>query len=300
MRDNRRDRGHDGDVTKALFVGLTTIDIAYLVDNYPKEDSKTQASDQFLAAGGPAANAAVAYSFLAGTETTLVTALGSHPLTGIARNDLTNAEVRIVDVLDGGEQPPPISSIVVARHGRTRTLVSLDGSRIAAPAVDLSTELKDASFLLVDGHYPQLCLEAAQQARELGVMVVVDAGRWKDVYHELLPLADIAICSSAFQPPDVSYKPRAILQYLEDRDVSAAITDGGEPIIYNSTEGSGVLPVAAEPVIDTLGAGDILHGAFCHFFGRLPFPEALAAAAEVATFSCRYFGTREWMRHWPS
>lgn len=300
MRDNRRDRGHDGDVTKALFVGLTTIDIAYLVDNYPKEDSKTQASDQFLAAGGPAANAAVAYSFLAGTETVLVTALGSHPLTGIARNDLTNAEVRIVDVLDGGEQPPPISSIVVARHGRTRTLVSLDGSRIAAPAVDLSTELKDASFLLVDGHYPQLCLGAAQQARELGVMVVVDAGRWKDVYHELLPLADIAICSSAFQPPDVSYKPRAILQYLEDRDVSAAITDGGEPIIYNSTEGSGVLPVAAEPVIDTLGAGDILHGAFCHFFGHLPFLDALAAAAEVATFSCRYFGTREWMRHWPS
>lgn len=81
----------------------------------------------------------------------------------------------------------------------------------------------------------------------------------------------------------------------------AAMTRGQEPILYYSPDGSGEIEIGgAKRVIDTLGAGDILHGAFCHFHvnQEQPFRDALASAAKVATFTCQYFGTREWMRHW--
>lgn len=46
-----------------LFAGATTVDLAYAVDSYPAEDTKTLAREHFLGAGGPAANAAVADVF---------------------------------------------------------------------------------------------------------------------------------------------------------------------------------------------------------------------------------------------
>lgn len=36
--------------------------------------------------------------------------------------------------------------------------------------------------------------------------------------------------------------------------------------------------------VDTLGAGDIFHGAFCHYVLRENFLDALASAAKIAAF----------------
>lgn len=59
-------------------------------------------------------------------------------------------------------------------------------------------------------------------------------------------------------------------------------------------------------VTDSLGAGDIFHGAFSHALARgdglldeYGFAWALGFAADVAAHSCRTFGTRAWMRSWP-
>jgi sugar/nucleoside kinase (ribokinase family) len=50
--------------------------------------------------------------------------------------------------------------------------------------------------------------------------------------------------------------------------------------------------------VDTMGAGDIFHGAFCFFSSEgKGFVESLGEAANIAAESCRYKGTREWMKH---
>ena len=49
-------------------------------------------------------------------------------------------------------------------------------------------------------------------------------------------------------------------------------------------------------VIDTLGAGDIFHGAFCYYFIQTgEFQQSLEEAAKVAAISCTYRGPRTWM-----
>ncbi|WP_280370655.1 PfkB family carbohydrate kinase [Nocardia wallacei] len=287
----------------AVFVGLATLDIAYAVRRYPAEDSKTQAEDQFLGAGGPAANAAVAYAFLSGRSPALITALGEHQLAQTIRRDLDRYGVAPVDVTPDSAERPPVSSIVVATESGTRTIVSLDGSRISAP-FDRGRlgPLRDAVVVLVDGHYPDLALGFATAARETGVTVVLDAGRWRPVHAELLPLVDIAICSSAFTPPGISGTPAEVFDDLHARGVhQVAITQGDKPIRHSEAEQvTGEIVVPRTPAVDTLGAGDILHGAFCHYYAAgQSFTDALRDAAAVATESCAYLGTREWMRQHP-
>jgi sugar/nucleoside kinase (ribokinase family) len=47
--------------------------------------------------------------------------------------------------------------------------------------------------------------------------------------------------------------------------------------------------------VDTLGAGDVFHGAFCYYFAQTgDFAGSLQAASRVAAVSCRYFGAMRW------
>ncbi|NKY44575.1 PfkB family carbohydrate kinase [Nocardia cerradoensis] len=275
-----------------LFVGLTTVDLSYAVDAYPGEDTKTRAREQFLGAGGPAANAAVACAILTGGAR-LLTAVGQHPLTALIRDDLRSHGVELVDTTPRRTDPPPISSIVVAAAAGTRTVVSLDGSGIAASFDDECAALvQDASVVLVDGHHLELALGIARVARDAGIPVVLDGGRWKPEHAELLPLVDIAICSASFAPPGA----QDVFDHLHRIGVRAvAVTRGQQPIVYSANGFRGEIAVGDVDGADTLGAGDILHGAFCAYHSRgHDFVDALTRAAAVATLSCRFFGTRAW------
>ncbi|WP_306363853.1 PfkB family carbohydrate kinase [Nocardia sp. CC227C] len=287
----------------AVFVGLATLDIAYAVQRYPEEDTKVRADGMFLGAGGPAANAAVAYAGLSGRTPNLITALGKHVLAEPIREDLRAHRVAVVDTAPGRTQRPPVSSIVVAAGAGSRTIVSMDGSeqRDPLPAPD-AAHWAEAAVVLVDGHYPELALHTAAAARRHGIPVVLDAGRWRDIHHDLLPLVDIAICSAAFAPPDTAPGTDAVLDRLVALGPRAvAISRGERPIRYATVAGRGEVPVRTGRAVDTLGAGDILHGAFCHFLSVEPdFVTALRRAADIATLSCRYPGTREWLRHLPA
>ncbi len=58
-----------------LFVGLNTIDIQFLVNEYPESNTKTIVSRNGVYLGGPATNAAITFSKLGG-ESTLLKHLG--------------------------------------------------------------------------------------------------------------------------------------------------------------------------------------------------------------------------------
>jgi sugar/nucleoside kinase (ribokinase family) len=278
-----------------VFVGLATLDIVYGVGSYPPPDSKNTAEQQFLGAGGPAANAAITCAHLSARPVTLVTALGRHVLAGLVADDLAAHGVSVADATPQASAQPPVSSIVTAADSETRTVFSLDGARIHAEFnPGLAALVQGAAAVLVDGHHPDLAAGMAQAARSAGVPVVVDAGRWKPVFADLLPLTDVLICSEAFAPPGIAHTPESVFEFVRAAGVgSAAITQGPWPILLSS--GEEIIPRQIRAA-DTLGAGDVLHGAFCHYLtSGYGFREALQNASAVATTSCEYFGPREWM-----
>ncbi len=76
---------------------LATLDVVHRVERQPGTNEKVTARAQFVAAGGPAANAAVTFAALGGVAT-LVTALGRHAVARLIADELTSVGVRIIDV----------------------------------------------------------------------------------------------------------------------------------------------------------------------------------------------------------
>jgi sugar/nucleoside kinase (ribokinase family) len=82
------------------------------------------------------------------------------------------------------------------------------------------------------------------------------------------------------------------------------VTAGARPINVPARLGSAlrVIRVPAVAAQDTLGAGDVLHGALCHELARhveldrATFMAALTRAAEVAARSCTARGVLGWTR----
>lgn len=269
-----------------LLAGLCTVDVVQRVADFPAPGEKVQSLGVDVAAGGPATNAAVTVAAL-GAEATLVTVLGTHPLAALARADLATCGVRVVDLAPGLATPPAVSAVAVRDHDGERTVVS----RNAAAQADFPVpepDLDGVGAVLVDGHHPALALKTARAAKERGVPVVLDAGSWKPVLDELLPLVDVAACSAHFRARGPS---------LAERGVPVVITTAGpDPVRWSAGEDSGAVAVPAVAARDTLGAGDVWHGALAFAVAGLGNDVAgwVRHANEVAAERVRHVGPRSW------
>jgi len=284
--------------TKGIFVGLSTIDIIYTVSEHPVHNKKIAAQSQQIIAGGPATNAAITFAFLGGS-TTLVSPVGRHPLAAVITNECSKFGIALVDLISDSKEAPPISSVWVDAEGR-RSVVSTNAvGRAISVAVADPVRLTGVGAVMVDGHAMQACQAWAEAATAAEVSVVLDGGSWKPGTDLLLKNADVAICSADFMPPGCAAE-RDVIDYLQAAGVqSIAITHGAAAIKYVTTSGSGVIEVPRVEALDTTGAGDIFHGAFCFYHAAdCDFELALRKAAIIATESCRYHGTRQWMDHY--
>ncbi|MFG2375354.1 PfkB family carbohydrate kinase [Streptomyces sp. NPDC048504] len=285
-----------------LFVGLCTLDVIQLVDHAPGSNEKLTAREQVVAAGGPAANAAVAFGHLGGAAT-LLTAIGAHPLgVGVAA-DLNALGVTVSDLAADSARPPAVSSVLVTVSTGERAVASTNATahRLAPPG-DLDALVAACDIVEFDGHHRELAVAAARFARALGRKTLFDGGSWKPGTQDLLPFIDVAVCSADFHPPGTSTSADT-LRFLREHGVLwSAVSGGADPIVWAGPGGEGTVDVPSVKVADTLGAGDVLHGALAHHLalqGHLStegFVEALSGAAVVASRACASFGTRAWMR----
>ena len=286
----------------ALFVGLCTLDVIQLVPHVPGSNEKLTAHRQTIAAGGPATNAAVTCSHL-GHPATLVTAIGSHPLAAGIHADLDAQGVTIVDMDAASVDPPTVSSILVTESTGDRAVASTNAAgRGFLPPANLDALVADASVVEVDGHHIAVAREAVRLAHADGRVTLLDGGSWKPGTRELLRHLDVVVCSADFRPPGMA-RHHSIMDFLLDPGVRyAAITHGGGPILWRGKDGRGEVAVPATAVADTLGAGDVFHGALAFALAQHPelstdvFVSALNFAAGIAAHSCTSFGTRTWLR----
>jgi len=284
-------------VKTGVFVGLITLDCIYRTRKPLEPNEKQVAEAMLLAAGGPATNAAIAFRAL-GNRAVLVGALGQHPLTAVVREDLAAQQVELIDLTPEATVPPPFSSIVVNTATGDRAVISRNAADRpqpdTAPPVDWLT---DAACVLIDGHQLAMGRSLAQQARSANIPVIVDAGSWKPEFDTVLPLATVVVASANFCPPEGTPEAGAIA-YLQSLGIpEIAVTRGDRPILFQTPTQSGKIPVPPIRPLDTLGAGDIFHGAFCHRYSQAgEFLPSLKQAAQVASHACLTFGTRQWMQ----
>ena len=286
---------------RGLFVGLSTIDLTYHIENLPRRNAKVSASSQEIAAGGPATNAALTFAFLGG-KSCLVSGVAKNPLSTVIRQELERFSICLYDLARDREEAPPVSSIFVLPGGE-RTIISANAN--AFERVDIEPEpawVDESEIVLVDGHYMSACQTLAASAHRKSIHVVFDGGSWKHGTDALLPTIGTAVCSSDFRPPGCKNEGD-VITFLRDHGIrQIAITRGANPVVYVNNDLFGEVPISAAHVIDTTGAGDVFHGAFCYRFCHLnhDFRASLEFAARIATFSCGFPGTRSWMTAFPT
>ncbi len=281
---------------RGLFVGMVTWDVVYRAPRYPEKNEKMMANELFLASGGPACNAAITFSAL-GNRSVLQGAIGRHPMAKAIRHDLEARGVELEDLTPERLAPPPISSIMVDSVTGERAVMSVNVP--SEPGVVLPETEKKPDIILADGHQISVAMEMKKRMPDSPL--VIDGGSWKDGLDNLLKLADFSLCSADFFPPGCRNQDD-VLAYLRGQGVPfSAITNGPDPIRYITGKGTmGEIPVPRIEVVDTMGAGDIFHGAFCHFILTQDVESALVQAANTASLSCTFFGTRTWIDHYRS
>ena len=143
-------------MASGVFVGLSTIDVVYGVDEFPAANTKVEARSQEVFVGGPATNAAVTFAQLGG-EPALVTAVGRNTLAAVVREELNKHKVQLVDLNPEFEDVLVLSSVTVDRNGN-RNVVSANAIRVAIPPVKVETSLfEGARVVMVDGHFMEGC-----------------------------------------------------------------------------------------------------------------------------------------------
>lgn len=287
--------------------GLVTLDVVQVVDALPGPDEKVVARSLAATFGGPAANAA-ATAVALGVPTTLVTAAGHGPLAAVVRSELEAAGVALVDAADGaaGRAQPAVSTVLVTRATGERAVVSTNASGfddladaplvVPGRAADLLDALGPGDVLLLDGHHPGLALRVARRARERGCVVVLDGGSWKPDAPAMIGLCDAVVVSADFRPPGVATDDVLdVVAALGPRLV--ARTRGPLPVeVLDAGEGYEVAVPRPGAVVDTLGAGDVVHGAFAAAVARgSSWRLALEDAVRVASRSVEHAGARGWI-----
>lgn len=277
---------------KALFIGLTTVDIQYFVDEYPKPNTKLKADAPLVVAGGPAANAAIAYNYLGGTVDFL-TCIGNNSFRELLATDLKHHGVNVIDYFDNKPFQPIVATVITNINNSERTILTHHPDPFKEQIKDDIVDLNEYAFVFTDGFYPELAVPICREARRKGLKVIFDGGSWKPQMTSLLPLVDVAICSSDYYPPGCNTL-NEIIAYTKEQGVDYVAISRGEKSIITE---HGEVRIEQIEAIDSLGAGDILHGAFCwYFYQNYAFESALHKASEIATYSAKSKGTRSWMK----
>ncbi len=280
-----------------LFIGLSTLDIQYFVDEFPLSNIKIKTEEPNLLIGGPATNAAVANSFLGG-ESVLLSGVGNSPFKEMFANDFEECNIKHIDFYDGHKQLPVLASVITSKTNGDRNIFTYNPSAngFKIDPIKVFDEIRP-SQVLIDGFYPEIAIPLCKLANEMNIPVVFDGGSWKPHLIEMLSYVDYAICSANFHSPECK-TTIDVIDFLKEEGISKiAITNGSERFSFEDQNEKGEIEVPLIKAVDTLGAGDFFHGAFCFFIllGN-SFKYALEQASFVAAKSCEYPGTREWLK----
>lgn len=276
-------------MTAVLVVGVAVMDFVFYVETFPAGGEKHRARDAAVVGGGCGANAAVAIARLGG-RALLSSRLGTDPIGKLIHDDLA-AEGVDMALTDRSGIRSSYSSILVDAVGerqimnfRGEALLQSPSHLTSAPAVDV---------VLADTRWSEGALAAMDLARARGVPGILDIEAPADP-SAFGPATHLAFSEQGLAHFYPGLDPAAAIErVVADHGGWACVTMGGEGVAWCDAFGSGHVPAFAVDVVDTLGAGDVWHGAFALRLAEgVTEIEAIRFANAVAALKCTRRGGR--------
>ncbi len=277
-------------------LGQACVDYLGVLPFYPQENGKIELKNLYIRCGGPASTALVTLSRL-GISTSFLGSISDDPFGVEILRNLKNEKVDVscLKITPGYTSQFAFIGVTVKNGKRTIFWHRGNVPHLKSKDVDLQLFPK-ARFLHIDGLMIEACIEAARQAKALGMIVVMDAGTMREGSEELVSFTDILIASETFAEPLFERKPAhetALKTLRELGPEQVVITRGSEGSIGLNDEG--IFHQAAYPVmaVDTTGAGDVYHGAY--IYGLLQGWEMIKCmrfASAAAALKCTKIGAQ--------
>lgn len=240
-------------MARVLCVGSSVIDFVFRLDTLPTRPEKLRAQDARIIGGGCAANAAVAIARLGG-EALLAARLGEDE---VGRMVIAGAEAEGVDCTLARLSPgarSAFSSVYIDSQGE-RQIVSFRGEGLD-DSPDLIAGVPRIDAVLADTRWTPGNLAALELAKARGLPGVLDAEAPID---PALLAAASHVAFSRQGLASVSSGPPAVALAGLDLAAWVCVTDGADGVFVR---GGPHIPAPSVEAVDTLGAGDVWHGAF--------------------------------------
>jgi sugar/nucleoside kinase (ribokinase family) len=288
--------------SRVLFLGRSTLDALYRLDHLPAEDTKVYAREFHAAPGGPALNAAITHALLGGGAM-LISAVGCGPWAAPVRAEIEGHGITLLDLAAGTAYETPLTTVLVNAANGSRTILNPPFSAVRLTPLAESWEKSVPAdwgavppVVLTDGFHLEETLPLLAACKAAGAAICLDGGSWKPGTAELASLLSVAICSERFAVPGIEANPESLFAWFAARGVACiALTRGARPILGWERGRRFEIEVARVDAADTLGAGDVLHGAFAYYLSSDDgFEPALRRAAQIASLSCQSLGTQAW------
>jgi len=283
-----------GERPTILCAGGAVQDIVMRVEAFPQAGQKVQASDFVITIGGQSGNAAVAAARL-GAKTFYAGTIGA-PDDPVAQQIIATLERDGVDCSGAVRVPGAKSSV---------SLILLDASGEKMIATRRDSELKTAApanaerliasvdAVLSDNRYAEFCVPICEAARMKSIPRVLDFDKPTPFDDPLLLLSTHVIASADASREATGKKDLRDALKEMGRHLSCflAITEG--PAGYHWLDRGEVRHGDAFKIkaTDTLGAGDVFHGAFTlRLVETGDEIEAMRFGAAAAAIKCTRFG----------
>jgi len=280
---------------RILCIGMPVRDLTFRIEQLPERGSKIGASHFDEIAGGNALNAAIGIVRLGG-RASICGPMGDIRETSSRYifDELAHEGIDTRHIVHMPGLVTSISNILIDPSGERTAVTFRDPElwKVRLPYAD--TLLEDCSAVLTESRCAEFCTAICAEARRRGIPVIVDVDRAMSLREGLLTASSHLIFSSeALQATaGLASDAEGLLKVAKLTPSFLAGTRGAQGTLWLDEHGS-LQQTPAFPVhtVDTLGAGDVFHGAFAlAITEKQELRQALRFASAAAALKCTRFG----------
>jgi len=281
-------------------VGLNATDTLILVPRFPAYAGKEPFVDEMYSPGGQVASAMVACATL-GLRTKYIGTVGDDERGRIQMDSLLGTGINIDHVQVRKGCANQSAYIVIDQSTGERTVFWRRSDCLRLDPAEIKPEMITCARLLhIDGHDTAAVGRAAAIARQHNIPVTVDVDTVYHGFDKVLPNVDYLITSSEFPVRWTGEGDpfRALIMIQEEYGMKvAAMTLGSFGSIARMDGKFSYSPAYVVNCVDTTGAGDVFHGAFCYgvLQGR-SLRDTLDVSNAMAALNCTAIGARGGIR----
>ncbi|MGA2269547.1 MAG: PfkB family carbohydrate kinase [Bryobacteraceae bacterium] len=281
-------------------VGLNATDTLLIVPHFPAYAGKVPFQKEALCPGGQVASALAACARL-GLRTKYIGTVGDDERGRIQMESLRRAGIDVDHVQLRKNCANQSAYIIIDRTTGERTVLwQRDDCLRIDPEQILPEQITCGRLLHIDGHDTPAVARAAAIARSHGIPVTVDVDTLYHGFDRVLAHVDYLVASSEFPPAWTGQNDpfRALEAIQSEYGMKvAAMTLGAHGALARANGEFVYSPAFVVNCVDTTGAGDVFHGAFCYaVLQEMPMRDALEFSNAMAALNCMALGARGGIR----